>query len=176
MMEKQSHITAPTEDAASMAQAAAKRLTGRSPQVDANSLPADLRMDEYSDDDDENERGVAISQVLMTPLPDIMEQQQPQDDDESEDDDNKENDQESMSENDDSDDDDDDDDLVDIPDTREYTPVDIEGLQSMGISLGGANDDESEDDESEAEDVMLTSADAIVLVAKTEDVRNELVY
>lgn len=34
---------------------AAKTKTGKLPNVDPNSLPADLRMDEYSDDDDDDE-------------------------------------------------------------------------------------------------------------------------
>lgn len=35
------------------------------------------------------------------------------------------------------DDSEDDDDLADIPDTREYMPLDVEGLNSLGIGGGG---------------------------------------
>ena len=37
----------------------------------------------------------------------------------------------------DDDDSEDDDDLADIPDTREYMPLDVEGLNSLGIGGGG---------------------------------------
>jgi hypothetical protein len=78
----------------------------------------------------------------------------------------------------DSDDDDSDDDLNDVPDCREYVPVDVEGLAAMGLShVGGRSDamhmDEfGEDDESEAEDVELSPDDALLIVGKAEDVSN----
>ena len=82
------------------------------------------------------------------------------------------------------------DDLHDIPDTREYMPLDVQGLQSLGIggsALKGEgytmddlrnmtdNDvyddlDEDEDDEDYLEDVRIRQGDALVVVAKTEDV------
>lgn len=88
----------------------------------------------------------------------------------------------------DSDSDIDDDDLHDIPDTREYMPLDVQGLQSLGI--GGGNEkytmadlknmtdndvydddlDEDEDDEDYLDDVRIREGDALVVVAKTEDV------
>ena len=72
-----------------------------------------------------------------------------------------------------------DDELEDVPDTREYTPIDVEGLNSLGLSQIGTNApaymDDPEDDEadegSEAEDVKIQADDAIVVVAKTEEVR-----
>ena len=92
----------------------------------------------------------------------------------------------------DSDSDVDDDDLHDIPDTREYMPLDVEGLQSLGIGgnlpamkEGGYtmddlrnmadNDvlddlDEDEDDEDYLNDVRIGKGDALIVVAKTEDV------
>ena len=83
-----------------------------------------------------------------------------------------------------------DDDLHDIPDTREYMPLDVQGLQSLGIggsALKGEgytvddlrnmtdNDvlddlDEDEDDEDYLEDVRIRKGDALIVVAKTEDV------
>lgn len=86
----------------------------------------------------------------------------------------------------------DDDDLHDIPDTREFMPLDVEGLQSLGI--GGSlpamkeggytmndlrnmadNDvlddlDEDEDDEDYLNDIRIGDGDALIVVAKTEDV------
>jgi hypothetical protein len=84
----------------------------------------------------------------------------------------------------------DEDDFEDIPDTREYMPLDVQGLQSLGI--GGAttgeggytlddlrnmtdNDvyddlEDEEEDEDYLEDVRLRDGDALVVVAKTEEV------
>jgi len=61
-------------------------------------------------------------------------------------------------------------------------PVDVDGLASMGLSRVGTNDDGgglgSEgylqgdgDDDSDLEDIKIESGDAVVVVAKTEDVR-----
>ena len=69
-----------------------------------------------------------------------------------------------------------DDDLEDIPDTREYMPTDLEGLQAMGLSHVGAgaamnlDDNEEDDDDSDMDDVNLSPDDAIIVVAKTEEV------
>lgn len=99
--------------------------------------------------------------------------------------------------NDDESDSEDEDDLNDIPDTREYMPLDVEGLASLGIGGGkiGAgkaggddegytmedlqnmtmnnelDDDEGddEDDEDYLEDVRIREGDALVVVAKTEE-------
>jgi hypothetical protein len=102
---------------------------------------------------------------------------------------------------DDDDDDDDDDDLADVPDTREFEPLDVQGLEAMGIShtttttttdvedriqqrwnydllqepgcvpVLHPDDDDDRDNDSEADDVALTPDDALIVVAKTEDVR-----
>mmetsp|Transcript_10391 Transcript_10391/g.26130 ORF Transcript_10391/g.26130 Transcript_10391/m.26130 type:complete len:582 (-) Transcript_10391:1357-3102(-) len=125
-----------------------------------NNLPADLRMDEYSSDEEDNEavRGAAIGRLLVE---DDVEEPQTiapgqignYDDDSV----------------------DSDDDLADVPDTREYMPVDLDGLNAMGFSHVGTNapaylqDDEEEDDASDAEDVRIRSTDSIVVVAKTEE-------
>jgi len=151
-----------------------------------NSLPADLRMDEYSsddEDDDEQRKGVALGQMLVgASESDLLddEEEEPNDDD---DDDEDEAEQQQYGQKskkfghaDSKDEDDDsDDDLNDVPDTREFEDVDVEGLQAMGLSHVGMNGgnmmlDEEEDDESEAEDVRISADDALVAVAKTEDV------
>ncbi len=131
-----------------------------------NNLPADLRMDEYSSDEEENEaaRGAAIGRLLV------------EDDDEPPV--HTENMEKDDNDDDDSDDGDSDDDLADVPDTREYMPVDLDGLNAMGFSHVGTNapaylqDDDEDDDASDAEDVKIRSTDSIVVVAKTEEVSN----
>lgn len=68
----------------------------------------------------------------------------------------------------------DEDDLEDIPDTREYTPLDVAALESMGLARAGMETDQplmSDDDKSEMEDVRIGPDDALIAVAKTEDVR-----
>lgn len=134
------------------------------PQVpNDHGLPAELRMDEYSSDED-NE--MAIGDLLVGKQT-MVDEGADEDEEESEDED-KQNDDDSGSES--------DDDNVDVPDTREYEPIDVEALESMGFSnigaSGGMADLYDEDDESEAEDVRLTEDDVLVLVAKTEDVRD----
>lgn len=140
------------------------------PKVDPNSLPAELRMDEYSSDEEhENEavKGMSIGTLLVKT--------------DEEDNDDKEQVMEDQDwETDDSDNDmDSDDDLNDIPDTREFAPTDLEGLQAMGLSHVGAgaamnledqDDDDADDDDSDADDVRLSPDDAIIVVAKTEEV------
>lgn len=152
------------------------------PIIDPKSLPADLRMDEYSDNDDDDDnnnlQGAAMLGNLLVGndgnemIENELKGDNDNDDDEWEDID---------AVRDDSDDDDSDDDLADVPDTREYTPIDVGGLEAMGLSqVGGSSDyykmdgDQDEEDEgndSDAEDVKLTPDDAIVLVAKTDEVR-----
>jgi hypothetical protein len=83
-----------------------------------------------------------------------------------------------------------DDDLHDVPDTREFMPLDVAGLQSLGIGGGNTegytmadlknmtdNDvyddddlDDDEDDEDYLDDVRIREGDALIVVAKTEDV------
>ena len=144
-----------------------KKKKTKLPKIE-NNLPADLRMDEYSSDEEENEaaRGAAIGRLLVeeNEQEDVVPQNDEADDDDMENDD------------DDSDDGDSDDDLADVPDTREYMPVDLDGLNAMGFSHVGTNapaylEDDDDDDDSDAEDVRIRSTDSIVVVAKTEDVR-----
>jgi hypothetical protein len=148
-----------------------------------NSLPADLRMDEYSSDEDENDavQGTAIGRLLVddTNEAEPVEEEQEEEEVSEEDEKNEEGDIDMDS---DDSDDSDDDDLADVPDTREYTPIDLEGLKAMGFSQAGTNapaymnlpenGEEDEDDDSEAEDVQIQPDDAIVVVAKTEEVSN----
>jgi hypothetical protein len=150
-------------------------------------LPADLRMDEYSSDEDENDavRGTALGNLLVED--DLEELEELEEDEELE-----EEDEEEQSENDspnpahsdmdsDSESSDSDDDLADVPDTREYTPIDVEGLTAMGLSQVGSNapmymeDNDEEEDDSIADDVKLGPDDAIIVVAKTEEVSSNVV-
>ena len=128
-------------------------------QVPKNqNLPADLRMDEYSSDEDEDGNNMAVGELLIGKQTLVGES-----DDELEE--GVQWDQGSDSDS--------DDDLTDVPDTREYEPVDVQALESMGLGTGGIDDVYGdEEDDSEAEDVKLTEDDVLVLVAKTEDVRN----
>jgi hypothetical protein len=163
-----------------------------------HNLPADLRMDEYSSDEDENDavQGTAIGRLLVdnTGMPDdedIMGKSpeddstgMPEDEDEDEDDDVQDNSQDNGKDKGDDEDDDDmdsdsDDDLNDVPDTREYAPLDIEGMNALGLSHVGTNapaymdfngDGEEEDDASDMEDVQIQPGDALFVVAKTEEV------
>jgi hypothetical protein len=155
-----------------------------------HALPADLRMDDYSSDEDE---GVALGNLLADkslPIPDDMvpedeEDEEEESEDEGEDQEEEMKDGKTEGAHDEGDmvsdgesDDDDFDDLDDVPDTREFDPVDVEGLEAMGLShVSTANGamymddlDGGESENSETDDVRLTSNDAVVVVAKTEEV------
>lgn len=149
------------------------------PTIDPSTLPADLRMDEYSsDEDDDNDaiQGTAIGKLLV----EDSDAEEPDDEEEEDmandsDDDSVEKRNRDGEKMDDDYSDDSDDDLADVPDTREYTPIDLEGLTSLGLSHVGTNaptymGDDDEEDDSDAEDVQLQADDALVVVAKTEDV------
>lgn len=166
------------------------------PKIDPSTLPADLRMDEYTDDDDDDDEyatandaaraGSRIGRMLVgndddSEMNDADQQDSEDDAEELHDQDvhNPDGPIDKDSDEDSDDDDDDDDALDDIPDTREFMPVDIQGLQAMGISHAGASallnpnydldDDDDDDDDSDADDHNLTPDDAIVVIAKTED-------
>ena len=151
------------------------------PATSTSDLPADLRMDEYSDDD-EDDAGGAIGQLLMdqpaTMAAEYMAQQEGEEDEDDDDDDNNNKQATLQMADPDSDDDDEDDDLADVPDTREFTPVNVDGLDAMrlyDVGMGAGADMEDMDfdeDDSEAEDVKLSDDDALILVTKTEDVRD----
>mmetsp|Transcript_9757 Transcript_9757/g.17047 ORF Transcript_9757/g.17047 Transcript_9757/m.17047 type:complete len:737 (-) Transcript_9757:70-2280(-) len=154
------------------------------PKVDLASLPADLRMDEYSDDDDDEDKEKDVGGLLVGKDAEMMGDFQPNNAVEPN---NGEGDHD---DHDDDSDSEDEDDLADIPDTREYMPLDLKGLQSLGI--GGQNysvedlqnmtlnnqhdldndlddDEEEEEDEEDANDIKLHDGDALVVVAKTEE-------
>jgi hypothetical protein len=79
----------------------------------------------------------------------------------------------SKSSDDDSDDDDSDDDLDDVPDTREFMPIDLEGMQAMSLANIDAEyyDDADGEEASDIEDTQIKDTDAVVLISKTEEVR-----
>ena len=142
--------------------------------VDMSTLPADLRMDEYSDDeDDEAKAGGRVGNLLIGKETELMGTHLDEDGMPVEDIDEDDEDEEGGKDGNNSDDDDDDDDLADVPDTREFMPVDVEGLEAMGLSaagLGGAlNEEDDDDDASDLEDTNLRPDDAMVVVAKTEE-------
>jgi hypothetical protein len=168
-----------------------------SKSLQQHNLPADLRMDDYSDDDDDDDDnpGAAIGNLL------VREDEHSDDDDDGDDDqhegeidalplqdeqleilDDKEMKQQDSSndeQSDDDDDDDDDDNLQDVPDTREFMPLDFQGLESMGIGgdagLPMAMPLENYlDDDSEADDVRIMETDAVIVVAKTEEVGHDI--
>ena len=115
-------------------------------------------MDEYSSDEEDND--VAIGDLLVGKQQEEEEVAMTNTQDAKEDND------------DDSDDDDSDDDLRDVPDTREFMPLNVEGFEAMGLTNTGGflEDDEEYDDQSDAEDVRISPNDAILVVAKTEEV------
>lgn len=137
-----------------------------------NDLPADLRMDEYSDDEQE---GVALGHLLVGDDEEEPAAHDPNNDDkqQQEEEDAKTDGNIGDANNDmdeDSDEDDDDDNLEDVPDTREYTPIDVEGLEAMGLGKGGGEANEMFlEDESDAEDVRIAPEDAVMVVAKTDE-------
>jgi periodic tryptophan protein 1 len=149
------------------------------PKIDPKSLPPELRMDEYSSDEEENEakEGSAIGKLLVgnDSDEDFMAVEEANDEDEE-----QLNGQDLSNDavNSDDSDDDSDDDLADVPDTREFIPTDLEGLEAMGLShvgaggamnLDGMGDQDDEDDDSDIDDINLAPDDAVVVVAKTED-------
>lgn len=154
----------------------AKKEKIKLPKVE-HELPADLRMDEYSSDEDENDavQGTTIGRLLVD-ADGIEEEEEeeeetdmptdPQDKETSDDDKDMDSDSE------------DDDDLHDVPDTREYEPLTMEGVNALGLSHVGTNapsymdlneNPEDDDDASDIEDVQIQPGDAILVVAKTEE-------
>jgi len=139
--------------------------------VDPSSLPADLRMDDYSDDDDndDNAKQMDIGSLLIgnedTGLG--------IDEDGNVEDDVIEGDSDKEDNDDDEDVDDDEDDFEDVPDTRDYAPSDIKGLEAMSFGgYTGQADFEIEDDDeedSDAEDTNLRPDDALVVVARIQE-------
>ena len=175
MMQDKGNLDEAFDDVVAMQQQK-RKTTVELPKIDASSLPADLRMDEYSSDEDQDEqtRGVALGRMLVGAADgpsDLLED----DEEDATDCDEKETKPRPRRKIKPEDDDDSDDDFADVPDTREFEPIDLEGLQAMGLSHVGMNGGgvmlgDEEDDGSEMEDVRITADDALVVVAKTEDV------
>jgi|AntRauTorckE5430_2_1112549.scaffolds.fasta_scaffold02259_5 periodic tryptophan protein 1 len=127
--------------------------------VDPSSLPAELRMDDYSDDEDDEAREKDIGSLLIgneaTTGLGIDEDGNIEDEvaEESEEEDEE-------------------DDFDDVPDTREFMTSDVKGLEAM--SFGGYAGQaefniEDDDDDSDVEDTNLQPNDALVIVAKTQE-------
>jgi hypothetical protein len=137
-------------------------------------LPEDLRMDEYSSDEDEEADMMAIGKLVLGKENDLGDDWVPPDDEiEGDMDASQGSLHESDSDN--GSDDDDEDDLADVPDTREYEPVDVEGLEAMGLAHAGTTGGMyanlgDEDDDSDMDEVKLSDDDALIVVAKTEEV------
>jgi len=105
-------------------------------------LPADLRMDEYSSDEDEDvDGGMAIGRMLVgkslsSEVPQEMVPDEDDDDEEEEGQQDQEEDGRKRAfDSDDNDDDDDDDDLADIPDTREFVRFCLLLLDKEGLAM-----------------------------------------
>ncbi len=161
-------VSAPSEGTG----AGEKKLTATeiiaSQQIDPSALPKEFRMDEYSDDENDNNNSSNpasnIGDLLIgndeAGMMGIDEHGNVEDHVEDESEDGNEF--------------DDDDDLNDVPDTREYAPTDLKGLEAMSFGgYAGMKEFEeavNEDDDSDVEDTNLKSDDALVIVAKTEEV------
>jgi len=142
----------------------AASVAAKLPKVDGSELPADLRMDEYSDDEQE---GPAIGNLLVDEE-DVSVHEEPEMDDAKTDGNvGDANDDMDSSDS----DDDGEDNLEDVPDTREFTPIDVEGLEAMGLGEGAVGDASNlfVDDDSEAEETRISKTDAVLIVAKTEE-------
>lgn len=175
ILEQQESAAAPEEATSAVSHRGKRKKASAQIQLPKikNQLPADLRMDEYSSDEDEERQAMGLGKVLLAETEQESTGMEEPEANESDDDGSSEG-QRRQKEGNDQDNDSDEDDLADIPDTREFMPLDVEGLEAMGLSHGGTMmyDDDDDDNESEAEDVRLTKDDAIILVAKTEEVRN----
>lgn len=141
-------------------------------QIDPSTLPADLNMDDYSDDEDEGRRNATIGNLLVGKDTEMLGIHLDKNGNPALDDEEKEDEEKEAVEY---DSDDSDDELEDAEDTREFMPVDVEGLQSMQFSgtadMNYADDMEKDDDDdnSDIEDTNLTPDDSLVIVAKTQD-------
>lgn len=173
LLEKQADMEAALdeEDSDSDGEEVQAETTIKLPDIDPKTLPPELRMDEYSSDEEDNEvmQGSAVGKLLVGNNADVEEEDAMAEEEQV-------NQEEEGGWEDDDSDVDSDDDLEDVPDTREYAPTNLEGLQAMGLSHVGAgaamnlDEDEDDDDDSDVDDVNIAPDDAIVVVAKTEEV------
>ena len=126
-----------------------------SQHVDPSSLPAELRMDDYSDDEDDDAKAKDIGNLLIaneagTGLG-IDENGNVEDEHDS--------------------DSDEEDSFDDVPDTREFMESDVKGLEAMSFGgyTGQAEFDIEDDEDSDVDDTNLRPNDALVVVAKTQE-------
>jgi len=137
--------------------------------VDPTSLPQEFRMDDYSDDDGDGDGDDNNGDFQQKDIGSLL-IGNPENTGLGIDEDGK---VEDINEFDsDAEDDDEDDMLDDIPDTREYMPSDIKGLEAMNFGgyTGQADFDiEADDDDSDADDTNLQPSDALIIVAKTQE-------
>lgn len=121
-------------------------------------FPADLRMDEYGD---EEKNEVNVGELLIHD--DLVEDEEEE---------GKITDavmESARNAGDESDDDDDS--LGDVPDTREFVQTDVDGLMDMGISKSRVTDADIIDDphDSDHEDTDLVEGDCLILAGKTDE-------
>jgi len=152
------------------------------PPCDTDDLPDDLKMDEYEDDVTKHNREQMVGNLIVGKESEVVgtnvgESGVPEEriDDEEEDDDDKE--EENGDDGDDGDDSDSDLSVDDFDpmaeDTREYTPINVAGLEAMGLAPKGqpqqyyANDEDEED--SDEEDTNILETDALCLVGTTDE-------
>lgn len=137
-------------------------------KIDPSTLPKELRMDEYSDDEEEG--GNENNYGNDNDIGDILIGRGNEAETMGIDEDGK---VEDIDIDEDSGDSEDDEDFEDIPDTREYTPTDVKGLEAMNFGgytgMNGFEDGEDSDNDSDIDDTNLKPDDALLLVAKTEE-------
>jgi periodic tryptophan protein 1 len=137
--------------------------------VDPSSLPADLRMDDYSDDEDDTAREKDIGSLLIANEANtgLGIDEDGNVEDEVEEDVDQDSDQDSED-----DEDEDFDDMDDIPDTREFMASDVKGLEAMSFAGYSGQPEfniEEDDDDSDVDDTNLQPNDALIIVAKTQE-------
>lgn len=125
--------------------------------IDPSTLPAELRMDDYSDDEGDNEPSMPI--IASKNLDElVIENHLEENSDEEE-----EEDEEAGDENMDGEEEED----VEI-DGKEYMPTDIKGLEAMQF-VDYDEEELEEDDDSDIEDTNLQEDDALLIVAKAQE-------
>jgi hypothetical protein len=145
-----------------------------SQKIDPSSLPKELRMDDYSDDEDGNNKNSNDNIQAADTIGDLLigNDSNPEGGMLGIDEDGNVEDVDIDSEG---DSDDDYDDMGDIPDTREYTPTDVRGLEAMNFGgytgMNEFEEGEKDDDDSDIDDTNLKPDDALIIAAKTEEVR-----
>jgi len=139
--------------------------------IDPSSLPDELKMDDYSDDEG---NGPVIPSTNIDELVIESHLAENNSDDEEADNDDKDDDDDEQMEDDNeqmenSDDDSDDDDEIEpgMGGDREYMPTDIKGMEAM--KFVDLDEEEIEDDDSDIDDTNLQPDDALLIVAKAQE-------